>query len=538
MRVVSITRLLDEADIIESFVRHTATYASHLIFVDNGSRDGTLEILQQLQAEGFRLLVYQNKSVSYKEADFNTKMFKDAVDLFGADWVLCLDADEFIDDSHVDGGLLAAFERMRDIEPAVLSVRVPLFEYRRSQTHYDADEINVALRLRHRFAPFGVDKVFVSSASAASDATISGGNHYAIVRGERVESQEEPGLRLAHFSERSAHQIVAKWIKGWAKILATGPEVAASGASFHYREPFRLLCDSPEILLRNSSFLELHAAHPLTDDAMSYRGGPLLYTRQIDDQMRAVRMVVGYLEELSSRYGYLLEHCPEAKAVVDLWDERLDIVLGRELTRIDLFAPLAPTLLTTNRQAVGSRTRRFFSYFKRWPFRNNKTSVEQILLLSSKEIESGHFKEADSMIATALVAEPGKPELLKQYALSAHNSGRYDIAIGRWGNALRSAPNDAMCHAGLAANLREYGELRRASDVIGTALSRFPNDGIVLTEAARIEIARYRPLEALSLLEKAISVCGPLLDLTKKRDLLKVEINAQSAADFEERVLR
>ena len=54
MRIVAITRVLDEADIIEAFVRHTAAYVQHHIFVDNGSIDGTVEILRRYSKTGSR----------------------------------------------------------------------------------------------------------------------------------------------------------------------------------------------------------------------------------------------------------------------------------------------------------------------------------------------------------------------------------------------------------------------------------------------------------------------------------------------------
>ena len=48
MRLTAVSKVLDEADIIEAFVRHTAAFVSHQIILDNGSCDGTVEILKQL----------------------------------------------------------------------------------------------------------------------------------------------------------------------------------------------------------------------------------------------------------------------------------------------------------------------------------------------------------------------------------------------------------------------------------------------------------------------------------------------------------
>ena len=57
MKLAAVSRVLNESDIIEAFVRHTAHFVDHHIFVDNGSVDGTLRILEQLKDEGFGITV-------------------------------------------------------------------------------------------------------------------------------------------------------------------------------------------------------------------------------------------------------------------------------------------------------------------------------------------------------------------------------------------------------------------------------------------------------------------------------------------------
>jgi glycosyltransferase involved in cell wall biosynthesis len=54
MTLIAITRMKNELDIIEAFVRHHAHSFDKLIVLDDGSTDGTLDILKALQAEGCR----------------------------------------------------------------------------------------------------------------------------------------------------------------------------------------------------------------------------------------------------------------------------------------------------------------------------------------------------------------------------------------------------------------------------------------------------------------------------------------------------
>lgn len=122
---------------------------------------------------------------------------------------------------------------------------------------------------------------------------------------------------------------------------------------------------------------------------------------------------------------------------------------------------------------------------------------------------AGRFDEADAMVERGLAVYPDDRSLLYEHAFSAHEAGRYSVAIGRWEKALVAAPDLAMCHAGVAANLRETGDIERASAVIAAALARFPADLTVVTEAARIADMRLRFDESLPLWRRAAEAPSP-----------------------------
>ena len=143
-----------------------------------------------------------------------------------------------------------------------------------------------------------------------------------------------------------------------------------------------------------------------------------------------------------------------------------------------------------------------------------KRDTGDIFQASARAMARGSFVAADDMLAMALANAPDDPALLKQYAFSANNSGRYTAAIARWQKALHAAPHDPMCHAGIACNFREFGEVNYAADLIAHALQRFPEDGNILAEAARIASVRKRFDEAIIYLQRAIAIYGPLENLT------------------------
>lgn len=162
-------------------------------------------------------------------------------------------------------------------------------------------------------------------------------------------------------------------------------------------------------------------------------------------------------------------------------------------------------------------------------------------------VQTGRFEEADRMLERGLAAFPDDRTLLFEHALCAHNSGRYTDAITRWENALRVAPDVAMCHFGLAANLRETGDIEAAATCIAEASRLFSDDVGVISEAARIAEADGDFREALGLWERAVARRNPHPDwlrghahalvLLGRFDEAEVALTAALAKHPDEKVL-
>jgi glycosyltransferase involved in cell wall biosynthesis len=320
MRIVAATRVLDEADIIEAFVRHTASFVSHHIFMDNGSNDGTVEILRKLAEEGLGITVFQNKSVHYNELSFNTFLYEQAVKTHSADWVLFVDADEFLDDRKLPAGLRAYLGSLRRFFRDPHCVKIPMVNYEYTRQD-DYNEIVVPKRTTHRNAPTQNYKVIASGRIRGKAVAIANGSHDVLIDGTVTTSCViENDLWLAHFSERHPLQIAAKFLKGWSKVLAAGSDVINSGSSYHYKSPYYALKDRPEDLLRSEWFMTRKNESPdLVHDPMNYKGGDLRYTQQIDRDMQVVRSLIGYMHDLAVQHGKLLDHDPTARRLVDEW---------------------------------------------------------------------------------------------------------------------------------------------------------------------------------------------------------------------------
>jgi hypothetical protein len=307
MKLAAASRILNESDIVEAFVRHTAHFVDHHFFVDNGSVDGTLQILQKLKHEGFAITVFQSNARSFVESKINTFLYETAVKSIQADWVVFLDTDEFIDDRELTQPLRDCIASFADRHAAPACIEVPLRDYH--MTPDDPSDILVTSRITHCSPTGETKKVIVRGDLIGRQAVIEAGNHGVLIdSGVACPLFREPTLTYAHYAVRSPWQWMSKSVIGWAKVLAGGQETISAGFSIHYQQPFDLLRTDPQAILRNPGLMQAPTAPAaaMTRSPITYRGGSLKYTDDTDYPMRAVKVTMQYLQELASQHGELL----------------------------------------------------------------------------------------------------------------------------------------------------------------------------------------------------------------------------------------
>lgn len=311
MRLVTVSRILNEDDIVEAFVRHHAAIADHMLFLDNGSNDSTLAILRALRDEGLPLSVFESRAVVFDEARVNSWLYETADGNHRPDWIAHLDVDEFI---ACPGGDLAA--RLRAAPAGRAAVMLPLVNYFDTAADDPAEPVVPRrLRWRVRAAP-DVFKVIVRGGLGAR-ARVGAGNHSVRVDGAAAPVEFLPGVSLAHYPRRSGWHDLQKSVVGWLKVLASGAEAVGSQYSQHYRTPFERLRDEPGGLLRNPGYLAQPVDRErMVEDPIDYRGGALRHIAPPDPAMRSLSNVLHHAEALARAHGRLLDESAEARALV------------------------------------------------------------------------------------------------------------------------------------------------------------------------------------------------------------------------------
>ncbi|MBP9052923.1 MAG: glycosyltransferase family 2 protein [Ilumatobacteraceae bacterium] len=223
MTVAAVSMVRDEADIVEATVRHMLTQVDVVILADNGSVDGTREVLERLPVH-----LLDDPERGYYQSEKMTRLAHLARSEYGADWVVPFDADEWWYSPH--GRISDVLEDGFGAWPVVTA---ELYDH--VATGVDAPELSPVHSMGwRRREPAPLPKV---ACRTAPDLVIEQGNH-----GARYDAPapQTSGLVVRHFPYRSAEQFARKAVNGAEAYAATDlPEDVGR----HWREYGRIAAE-------------------------------------------------------------------------------------------------------------------------------------------------------------------------------------------------------------------------------------------------------------------------------------------------------
>ena len=214
-KIIAVSLIADSADIVESFVRHTLTYADEMLVVDHAASDGTGDILRSLQEEGLPVRVERYDGAELRHDEIMTALMHRAFGEHSADIVVPVDADEFLVTEDAAKPCRAVLLRLR----TDMTFYAWHWMYELEAPEEDAGEFLLARPLRRKKQHETVQKAIIGREAARSYPLLAQGTHY-LYRMEGEERVPAPALPIsflhfAHFQWRGALHTAVKVLNGW-----------------------------------------------------------------------------------------------------------------------------------------------------------------------------------------------------------------------------------------------------------------------------------------------------------------------------------
>lgn len=232
MTVIAITMVRDEADIIERTIRHMTRHVDHVLVADNGSTDGTRELLDRLDG----VSVIDDPDPAYYQSQKMSTLADRARLEHDADWVVPFDADEI----WLPRCAARIAQTLRRLPDAVLMCEAPLFDHVATGQD-DASISDPVARIGWRRAEAApLRKV---ACRAVPGLVIHQGNHSASVPDVPHPPTVTNALEVRHFPYRSVAQMASKARNGAAAYAATD---LSDDVGAHWRGYGRILAEHGE----------------------------------------------------------------------------------------------------------------------------------------------------------------------------------------------------------------------------------------------------------------------------------------------------
>ena len=247
MKIITVTMVKNEENIMESFVRHAMTFSDQVVVYNHNSTDGTLQILEAMKTEfGSKLMLFPeliHTAMIINQEVFN-KMIQYAFDEMDADMVIPLDADEFpllIPKGNIRN-YLETLEKDTCYQVHFMPFGIP--------EKWDKETFApLQFHSRKKLSPDTDYKVLLLREPYYQYKIITGlGNHTMVSGTGEAEIPIQdlyPNLFYAHLAFRNKEHLEGKLVLRWLSLIMRS-DIARTSA-FQYYDGFHKILDGKEL---------------------------------------------------------------------------------------------------------------------------------------------------------------------------------------------------------------------------------------------------------------------------------------------------
>lgn len=206
-KLVGISMVRNESDIIEAFVRHNLTLLDELYIVDHDSTDNTKEILNKLKEEGLPIYLSSYNDLEFVPVRILNNLMKDILGKDpDVDYIFPIDADEFI--------YCTSRKQLENFLELIPENRVGMYTWRGylpTSTSYVSDFMNSFTEQREE--NILTPKVIIPRAVAEKNKLTIGSHFMENDEGEEVKSVVFRSAQHKHFYEWFKNKFDAEFIE-------------------------------------------------------------------------------------------------------------------------------------------------------------------------------------------------------------------------------------------------------------------------------------------------------------------------------------
>ena len=213
-KIFSIGMVKNNVEGIESHVRYNLNIFDGMIILDNGSTDGTLEILQLLEREGLPLYLLIDEDREYEQDLKTNQLLLKAINEFNADVVVPLDSDEFLI-SENQGNPRKFLERIEPNTFHLVKWKTYVPDLSKNNERFIPSKIVLARDdTLEEFYKVIIPKMLIKD----YEVQVTFGNHNIVYDSQYdniIKSVINSDLRIAHFPLISKEQAISKIAISW-----------------------------------------------------------------------------------------------------------------------------------------------------------------------------------------------------------------------------------------------------------------------------------------------------------------------------------